>query len=196
MLALQLNKPIYTLDIGVIALNSASKIRNKLFQFLVPEFSAHRYPAPPLPRPLRHREVPFMKLYRPTPPPPVVGPPLPTPELKILDHPPFQLKFQTFDNLNYIPTNRDLPQDLIFSITRDEYLRKNLRYNLKFIQIVIPVLQGNDLPENPDGYVPLLQCDYDPPYPTMLSKLRFNIFKRFSQGRLIVELIPRHEDGM
>ena len=57
--------------------------------------------------------------------------------------------------------------------------------------------------ENPDlpSFVPLLARDADPPMPTMLSNMRFNVIKHFGtleegfEDHLVLEVIPRSAAG-
>lgn len=67
MMSLQLNEPIYTIDIGAIFTEDYASIPDEPFQFSVPIFPAHKYKPPPLPMRVPEPRLFPKKLVRPTP---------------------------------------------------------------------------------------------------------------------------------
>ncbi|KAK6516193.1 hypothetical protein TWF506_006104 [Arthrobotrys conoides] len=198
MMALQLNEPIYTLDIGAIFEEDYARLPDEPFSFHAPKFPAHKYKPPPLPTPVVEPRLRPQKLYRPTPesPPIYIPPRLQTlsKPVKKLDRPILQFEVYTLDDnrrKNFVPTNRDLPLDLVFSITTDAQMRETYNYTVKNLMVKI---KRAALAENCP--LPLLHEDYEPDPPSMLSNLRFNIFTRFDDDFMYIELVPRSSKGI
>ncbi|KAK6519039.1 hypothetical protein TWF281_003728 [Arthrobotrys megalospora] len=197
MLALQLNEPIYTLDIGMIIMESKKILPDEPFQFLVPPFPSHQCKPPPLPLPLQKPRLYPTKLYRPTPEPPraVLRPMAISDPVQPLDRPIFNFQVYTLDAPripNVIPTGTKLPPDLVFSIRGQEWWPGTAKNVL--LKLTIAIRRGAGDPKS--GPWPLLSEDYDPEPPTMLSNLRFNIFTRYSKEFMFIDLIPRSSNGI
>ncbi|KAK6349290.1 hypothetical protein TWF730_010040 [Orbilia blumenaviensis] len=199
MMALQLNEPIYTLDIGAIFEEDYARLPDELFSFHAPEFPAHRYKPPPLPVPIVKPRLRPQKLYRPTPESPPISIPRPLVQtvskpVKKLDRPILNFEVYTLDDnrrKNFVPTNRDLPIDLVFSITTDAQMRETYNYTVKNFMVKIKrAAPAENCP------LPLLHEDYEPDPPSMLSNLRFNIFTRFDDDFMYIELVPRSSKGI
>ncbi|KAF3909884.1 hypothetical protein ABW21_db0207136 [Orbilia brochopaga] len=198
MMALQLNEPIYTLDIGAIFEEDYASLPDEPFRFNTPKFPAHKYKPPPLPVPIPEPRLRPQKLERPTPESPPISI-LPILQLvsepvKTFDRPTLQFTVYTLDDTrrkNFVPTNRELPIDLVFSITTDPNMRHTYNYTLK--SLTIKIKRAAIAKKAP---LPLLHEDYEPAPPSMLSNLRFNIFTRFQDGFMYIELVPRSSKGI
>ncbi|KAF3288814.1 hypothetical protein TWF970_005868 [Orbilia oligospora] len=199
MMALQLNEPIYTLDINKIFTEDYVAPPDELFQFNVPVFPAHKYKPPPLPKRVPEPRLFPQKLVRPTPEePPIFVPNLlnltPSKPAHPYDRARFIFKIYTLEGkriTNYVPTAGDLPIDLVFSITTDPEMRPTYNYQIKRLTIKLkqePFQEGKTKP--------LLDADYEPDPPSMLSNLRFNIFTNFQNGFMKIELVPRSKNGV
>ncbi|KAF3104136.1 hypothetical protein TWF706_004607 [Orbilia oligospora] len=197
MLALQLNEPIYTLDIGEIIVEPFKAFADEPFQFLVPPFPAHRYKPPPLPLPPKKPRLYPTKLSRPVGYPPRAMPRAVSTSdpIQTFDRPIFKFQVYTLDapsTPNVIPTGRKPSPDLVFSIRTSEEWRESSNWTL--LKLTLKIRRGDGDPE--DGPWPLLIKDYEPEPPTMLSNLRFNIFTRYSNEFLIIDLVPRSSKGV
>ncbi|KAF3908246.1 hypothetical protein AA313_de0204578 [Arthrobotrys entomopaga] len=199
MMALQLNEPIYTLDIGAIFTEDYVSIPDEPFQFNVPIFPAHKYKPPPLPMRVPEPRLYPQKLVRPTPEePPIFIPNLlnlvPSSPIEPLDRAELIFQIYTLDGIrrpNFVPTNGELPIDLVFSITTDPKMRETYNYTVRKLTVKIKRAEIED--EKP---LPLLDEDYEPAPPSMLSNLRFNIFTSFQEGFMNIELVPRSKNGI
>lgn len=120
------------------------------------------------------------------------------------DRPKFDLKVYPIRRRDFVPTNSAIPLDLVFSI-RFDITRTYLQYPLLGLHLLVPL--GNKLPDNEDETGPLLTEDADPPMPTMLSNLRFNVVKswytdkgipgeRGPQKWLKLDVLPRSDKGI
>ena len=211
LLALQLNEPIYTLDI-VVAPTSSSDFeilpeKRKTFLFHYPPFPAHKYIPTSLPKPLSIPIYPRHRLKRHVPRTvPILSqrlPPLSKDVDEALARRIFQFKIRTIDNENFVPTNCPVNPDLIFSIVVPEQWRSNWpTILLQKLTIMIPrgkLEKKVPIPQDgnkPGNIKPLVTLDYDPPMPVMLSNLRFNVLKSFSDKYLILKVVPRNDKGV
>ena len=142
LLGVQLNEPIYTLDIGKIwESRQVVGPQKSIFQLSVPlrhpEYAPYIKPIP------RDPKIDAMTIVRLDPEPPVkccsksLAEHLAVPATLDPPHrPTFKLAIFTVDHPGFIPTNSPVPQDLIFSIRL--LYGQNTRYRLKKIQITIP----------------------------------------------------------
>ena len=215
LLALQLNDPIYQLDLGDLT-KAAPSGSNGLFQLSMPG-REHRE-APAL-APLSERPTPPARsLARPRPPSPRLEaalvadqsrePSMPevlwelAPPDDGANRPIFKLVVHPVRKREFVPSNSPLPMDLIFSIrqTKRPQSWEPLR------RMILEVPYGK-MPKDANGgeddpVATLLAEDADPPAPTMLSNLRFNILKKYradKNGRdkyLVLEVVPRSSKGV
>ncbi|KAK5988128.1 hypothetical protein PT974_12268 [Cladobotryum mycophilum] len=80
--------------------------------------------------------------------------------------------------------------------------------NLFPIDLVFKIIPWGEMPTIPGEIVPLLSSDADPPVPTMLSNMRFNVLKFYSnqkgsrrdpkekRGTLNLQVVPRSSCGV
>lgn len=217
MLALQLNEPIYTLDISMNpddVPRLMSHRRPRQFQFRVPEFPKHRFKASALPSPKHKPLIPRQLLHR-RPKQPLTAQIMPRvfhnelPQFNIeVDRPKFDFNIFAMDATmapqddpaNYIPTGRPLPIDLVFRIAMSADQRS--KYQWDVIKFEVKVMSGDENykppklsstdPINPNALsLPMLLKNYEPPPPTMLSNIRFNVLKIWSHENMILQVVPR-----
>ncbi|KAN0089572.1 hypothetical protein V8E51_019832 [Hyaloscypha variabilis] len=171
LMALQLNEPIYILDIAV-SLELVEWVHEfeddpTQFQFRIPRFPTERYKPPHLPVP-PSREIDVRQTIQhswsqpPNLPPPHLH--FQTEDVHITDQPKFTLK---------------------------KY--RNWGYNIKEFQVKIFC---GDLkyqpPEDSPSYVrPLLDAESEPLQPTILANLRFNVLKSWDGAYLLFRVVPR-----
>ncbi|KAK3689755.1 hypothetical protein B0T22DRAFT_528582 [Podospora appendiculata] len=211
LLAMQLNDSILQLDIGDPTAAFQNPSPPPRFQLSIPPRS-QTLPPPlsPIPPPSHPIPTPFL---RPTPPSTrnrLQTSPLPlslTPPSTTADRPYYTLKIYPFLNKGFIPSNSPLPQDLIFSIRQRDGAPPLTRKLLRFIVEVPYGAMPSAPPASPaDPPLTLLAADADPPMPSMLSNLRFNVLKRWDRGGkdtkdrvgdyLILEVVPRAKEGV
>lgn len=104
-----------------------------------------------------------------------------------------------------VPSNSPFPIDLVVKIVRspDSYIPK---WPLEKIDVSIP--WGNIPPDGIGKNIPLLSREADPPMPMMLSNMRFNVLKFWSdqkgsrrdetqeKGTLRLSVVPRNPNGV
>ncbi|EHK23034.1 uncharacterized protein TRIVIDRAFT_222291 [Trichoderma virens Gv29-8] len=221
MFALQLNEPIYALNIVAMADDASRHSLHPAapdFRFSVPRFPAHEHmPSKPLPIPARRERVVSAQLHRQTvdlrPRLRVSKVPRPITQLHPLENRPrWNIKMYTVDHKEFVPTRTYVPQDIIVSLTIPQELQQVYSYTLLSLELRIPCgdINSPGIPRE-DGkgnFYPLLSTDGDLPVTgTMLSNLRFNVISSWVQGgrdadgrfhysQLVIEVIPRAENGV
>ncbi|PMD32990.1 hypothetical protein L207DRAFT_571759 [Hyaloscypha variabilis F] len=201
LMALQLNEPIYMLDIAVspelVEWVHEFEDDPTQFQFQIPRFPTERYKPPHLPVP-PSREIDVRQTIQQSwSRPPNVPPPhlhFQTEDVHITDQPKFTLKVYPIDstNDNFIPTNRPVPMDLVISITLDEKYG-NWGYNIKEFQVKVFCgdLKYQPPKDNPSYVRPPLDAESEPLQPTILTNLRFNVLKSWDGAYLLFRVVPR-----
>ncbi|KAK4184919.1 hypothetical protein QBC35DRAFT_466043 [Podospora australis] len=103
----------------------------------------------------------------------------------------------------FVPTNRDIPVDLVFSLRPPGGKPINYIYALTKILVAVPYGTMPERDDDPKKRIPLLTATADPPVPTMLSNMRLNVLRRWGQpdeeglaDHVVFELIPRQQPGM
>ncbi|KAK2007341.1 hypothetical protein LZ32DRAFT_610424, partial [Colletotrichum eremochloae] len=212
--ALQLNEPIYTLVIEPIPrlsedstlsdwehVNDLSKPENRTsrFRFHPPTFPSHKYkPKTPLPVATPRALAQPVQLARFSRTNPIKLPPSPLPT-PIQPHPEadsfprFNLVVSPVEYRAFIPTNRPVPVDLIFSVlvAPDSLARFDYRLTKLELRVNLGETDDKGLPDPSDdvSYRPLLRRRgaREGPPPTVLSNLRFN---------LLLQVVPRTARGV
>jgi len=118
-----------------------------------------------------------------------------------IQRPVFKLQVYTLRERDFVPSNSPVPLDLIFSIRFDEDSPMPMYSIFGFH---IQVLMGKTVPADPDEESPLFDKDINPPPPTMLSNMRFNVIKDWylEEGKdgkrqyLMLNVIPRSSNGV
>ncbi|KAF5963957.1 Tol [Fusarium coicis] len=146
--------------------------------------------------------------------------PAPPRQIIIADNPYFDFNINPVRQREFVPSNTKLPVDLIFSLRQPD----PKYFNTPLIKLVIAIPFGaiqkkkplaksteHMIPDEtnktktddlPPPFTPLLGPNPDPPMPTMLSNMRFNIIKQFGtkkegfENHLILEVIPRAAAGV
>jgi hypothetical protein len=217
LLAIQLNDSILQLDIGDPRLPAALP-PPKIFQLSVPEIVQTK---PPALFPLSHAQTAKrgVSVVRPRPPSPhreaaliarhaaeaATSLRLQKPPIIEADRPKFKLKVYPIRSRDFVPSDSELPIDLVFSI-RPVNPEKPDRAIVPLLKMSVEVPYGN-MPDNRRGgpndpFLTLLAEDADPPAPAMLSNLRFNVLKRFKKDKnnlghyLVLDLVPRSKNGV
>lgn len=213
LLALQLNEPIYVLDIMIPEDRPfAQTTRPSILQLSVPRSVWDGVKPKKIQRPQSNKRPTFVRIDRPCA---VQSPPHLS--LKLMHHPEwpewpiiteyrptFEFKVYPLRNPDFIPTDSDYYFDLIFSI---RLKTGKINKNLKNIRVEVPRgAMDSDIPSpkepeknKPRKYTkPLLDQDYYPPPPTMLSNLRFNVIKGWSSNKehLVLDIVPRSPEGV
>ncbi|KAK4067321.1 uncharacterized protein Triagg1_7764 [Trichoderma aggressivum f. europaeum] len=204
--ALQLNEPIYTLVIEPAPSNSNTGARAKTrkdnlsisadwehlslpllkpeqrtssFRFHPPPFPAHKYTPSALPSP------PPKPLYQPT---------------NLLR---YLRLVSPIEYDSFIPTNRTVPFDLIFSILVPPASQSTFTYCLTklTVRLTLGSLDDTGLPSPDDdqSFRPLVvrkPRNSEPPAPTMLSNLRFNVLRSYDGDVMIPEVVSRTAWGV
>ncbi|KAF3354918.1 hypothetical protein VdG1_07122 [Verticillium dahliae VDG1] len=197
LLALQLNDPILQLDIGDLSRQTSTR-KPTVFQFSVPEVNRAQPPElSPLPqRAARHApdSLAFDMNSAPIPDPPTF-------DETFANRPKFRLKVYPVRSRDFVPSNTGLPLDLVFSIV---YVEGRATERLRRLTVEVPcgAMPSEGRGGEDDPLLTLLSENADPPTPTMLSNLRFNVLKRWrddekGRGRyLVLDLVPRSKDGV
>ncbi|KAF5614099.1 Tol [Fusarium tjaetaba] len=146
--------------------------------------------------------------------------PAPPKQIIIADERYFEFNIYPYRQHEFVPSNTKLPVDLIFSLRQPD----PKYFNTPLINLVIVISFGaiqkkkplaksteHMIPDKtnktktddpPPPFTPLLGPNPDPPMPTMLSNMRFNIIKHFGikkegfENHLILEVIPRAAAGV
>ncbi|KAF5705175.1 Tol [Fusarium mundagurra] len=143
--------------------------------------------------------------------------PAPPRQIIIADNPYFDFNIYPVRQREFVPSNTKLPIDLIFSLRQPD----PKPFNTPLIKLVIAIPFGSikekepstklthhmiphetKADDPPPPFTPLLGPNPDPPMPTMLSNMRFNIIKHFGtkkegfENHLILEVIPRAAAGV
>ncbi|KAL7957824.1 hypothetical protein V8C34DRAFT_305371 [Trichoderma compactum] len=157
--------------------------RTSPFRFHPPPFPAHKYtpsalPSPP-PKPLYQpanlrRYVPTESIILPLVPPMPTSPPI-SPDT-VVANPSFDLKVSPIEYDSFVPTNRTVPFDLIFSILVPPASLSTFTYRLAklTVRLTLGSLDDAGLPSSDDdqSFRPLVvrkPRNSEPPAPTMLS---------------------------
>jgi len=210
MLGVQLNEPIYILQVPTPPSLLDTPVKERIFQLSTTTSANAKVQPPPLqPYECKAKSLP-VRLVRPPhfrhePTPLTIQ--LPDPDLDptiIPSDPRFWFNVFTLPNPGYIPTQEGVPIDLVFSIRfRDGSMSKPLER----IRIQVPCGEVNSqvpsprIPKDdakPDKTKPLINVDAAPQMPTMITNLRFNVIKSWSSDRkhLILDLWPRSASGI
>ncbi|RNJ55917.1 hypothetical protein D7B24_007915, partial [Verticillium nonalfalfae] len=225
LLALQLNDPILQLDIGDLSRQTSTR-KPTVFQFSIPEAKRAQPPElSPLPQRVWSGALP---MHRPRPPSPrqeaalvaeyaeaarqvpnslafdAASAPIPDPptfDETFANRPKFRLKVYPVRSRDFVPSNTGLPLDLVFSIV---YVEGRATERLRRLTVEVPcgAMPSEGRGGEDDPLLTLLSENADPPTPTMLSNLRFNVLKRWrddekGRGRyLVLDLVPRSKDGV
>ncbi|PVH74475.1 hypothetical protein DL98DRAFT_604453 [Cadophora sp. DSE1049] len=204
MMALQLNEPIFMLDIVIspadVEWAHAMEDDQPQFQFHIPKYPSHRYEPPPLPIQEPRKFVPRQRIQHDLPRMPIV----PSPQLQlrteepdpdITEMPEFTLKVYPIDSKvdNLVPTNRDVPMDLVISITLSDQQRRMYSLSIEYFEVRIFCGDTSYKPpiDNPSCVRPMLNAQAEPPPPTMLSNLRFNVLRSWDDNYIVFKVVPR-----
>ncbi|KAL5092900.1 hypothetical protein Trisim1_000632 [Trichoderma cf. simile WF8] len=184
--------------------------RTSSFRFHPPPFPAHKYTPSALPSP------PPKPLYQPTnllqyvptesiilPPAPSIPASLPISPDVVVANPSFDLKVSPIEYDSFVPTNRTVPFDLIFSILVPPGSQSTFTYRLTklTVRLTLGDLKDAGLPSSDDdkSYRPLIMRkpkNSEPPAPTMLSNLRFNVLRSYDGDVMILEVVSRTAWGV
>ncbi|KAF4944077.1 hypothetical protein FGADI_12959 [Fusarium gaditjirri] len=224
VLALHLNDRILELVIGDLD-KLAALPEDTRFQLSTP--SKRSALPPPLPRKAKPVQVPrCVALSRPRPPSPRLEAQLVAEhaeslrQKRAIERARNPLKIYPVRQRDFVPSNTKLPIDLIFSLRQPDLKP----FNTPLIKLVIAIPFGTIQKKKPSTkptlhvipnettktktanppppFTPLLGPNPDPPMPTMLSNMRFNIIKHFGtkeegfENHLILEVIPRAAAGV
>ncbi|EGY14480.1 uncharacterized protein VDAG_05644 [Verticillium dahliae VdLs.17] len=209
-----------------VSVKQTSQEKPTVFQFSVPEVNRAQPPElSPLPQRVWSGALP---MHRPRPPSPrqeaalvaeyaeaarhapdslafdMNSAPIPDPptfDETFANRPKFRLKVYPVRSRDFVPSNTGLPLDLVFSIV---YVEGRATERLRRLTVEVPcgAMPSEGRGGEDDPLLTLLSEDADPPTPTMLSNLRFNVLKRWrddekGRGRyLVLDLVPRSKDGV
>ncbi|KAF5585102.1 Tol [Fusarium pseudocircinatum] len=146
--------------------------------------------------------------------------PAPPRQIIIADNRYFDFNIYPVRQREFVPSNTVLPVDLIFSLRQPDpkYFNTPLiklviaipfetiqkkKPSAKSTEYMIPDETNKTKTDDPrPPFTPLLGPNPDPPMPTMLSNMRFNIIKHFGtknegfENHLVLEVIPRSAAGV